>query len=109
MFTLNDNPNNQEIFRKAFHTLGKLKNSIVKLTKESDIFRIMSFNTYKWHNAINEENFIKQLNTIIDINPDIFIVQEATWSNDFENDENIRKIIDSGYHYYIYSILLVII
>ena len=31
------------------------------MTKESDIFRIMSFNTYKWHSAINEENFIKQL------------------------------------------------
>lgn len=102
---INDSSKFESIsFRSNFYTYSRLNNNVTKFIKsDNKILRIMTFNVYMWNNPINIPNFDKQLNIIKLINPDILMIQEATWNLDFDNHEKILTFKQLGYKYIVKS------
>ena len=91
-------------FRSHFYTYSGLNNNVTNFIKsDNKILRIMTFNVYMWKNPINIPNFDKQLSNIKLIDPDILMIQEATWDLDFDKDEKILTFKQLGYKYIVQS------
>ena len=102
---LNIDTNNPKLFRKLFYQYMSNNSTLYSNYKKNNIFRIMSFNIYQWMNAIEQPNFDNQVDTIIKLNPDVFILQEVLINNSLlDNDPYITRFIRLGYSHYIYSI-----
>ena len=102
---LNIDTNNPKLFRKLFYQYMSNNSTLHSNYKKNNIFRIMSFNIYQWMNAIEQPNFDNQLDTIIKLNPDVFILQEVLINNSLlDNDPYITRFIRLGYPHYIYSV-----
>lgn len=98
------NTNHPDIFRQSFYQYMTDHSTMDYCYKKNNIFRIMSFNVYQWMNAIHQPNFDNQVNVIRQLNPDIFILQEAVLDISLsDNDHHIKRFIDLGYSHYLYS------
>ena len=86
--------NTRNLFKNTFYKSFQKPKSI-KLKENNDI-RIMTYNVYMWNN-IYSENFSQQLDSIKTINPDILLLQEATWEN--EDDVKIKDFKNIGFNH----------
>ena len=98
------NTNHPDIFRQSFYQYMSDNSTLDYCDKKHNIFRIMSFNVYQWMNAIHQPNFDNQVEVIRQLNPDVFILQEAVLDISLsDNDPHIKRFIDLGYSHYLYS------
>lgn len=97
------NTNHPDIFRQSFYQYMSDQGNLV-CDKKNYIFRIMSFNVYQWMNAIHQPNFDNQVAVIRQLNPDVFILQEAVLDISLsDNDPHIKRFIDLGYIHHLFS------
>ena len=95
---------NQDLFRQSFNHYMSHNSTIDLTSKKDNIVRIMSFNVYLWMNAIHQYNFDNQVEVIVKLNPDVFILQEAVIDTSLlDDDHHITRFVDLGYSHYIYS------
>jgi len=95
---------NPHIFRNSFYQYMSTHSNLDSVSKKENTFRILSFNIYQWMNSIHQPNFNNQLDVIAQLDPDVFILQEAVFNNSVpDNDHHINRFIQLGYSHYIYS------